>query len=145
MLVPVYFKPDSVSTKLTPDKINLDLSYYFEDDRLKIGSAIITTKSSDIINPFATLTITLLPVTLIHGFFNYYLKYWIYFVSFWTGALIFCFFFVSVSKIFIKDDIVIKIQKCMMAIATPLIKGTFLSTLICFSFIGIFFVFDKLT
>ena len=133
--MPVYFKPDSVSTKLTPDKINLDITYYFEDDRLIIGSATISTKSSNVINPFASLTITLLPVTLIHGFSNYYLIYWIYFVSFWTVSLIFCFCFITVSKIFIKDDIVIKIQKCMMAIATSLIKGTCLSTLICFSFI----------
>jgi hypothetical protein len=45
----------------------------------------------------------------------------------------------------VKDDLKIKIKKCSMAIITPLLKGVGLSTLICFTFVGIFFMLDKLT
>lgn len=72
-LIPVYFIPDSISVKLTPDKIKLTLEYYIKDNKLTIGSAKIETISSDQTNSFAELTIVLEPKTLMNGFNGYYL------------------------------------------------------------------------
>ena len=68
-----------------------------------------------------------------------------YFIIFLCVAVVYSFILITCLKLWIKENLVVKIKRCAELMITPLLKGIGLSIFICLGFISIFYLIDKLT